>query len=308
MPRNIGVLWDSEVDWEGETPFKKDYMDDTYQKFSSLASEQEGKVFIAKFSWYSENGLDKAYYFDSGWKKVEGVEVDVVFDKFKFDEKTRELKKEINSELPVLNDFELERICKDKLLTYDFFPELVPETVEADEETVEEFIFEDGKAVVKPIYDFGGNGVEVLEKPLFEEKDDLIVQRFVDSSLGIETLNIEGFHDLRVIVVNGEKQLALVRTPEEGFISNVSRGGSMEFVSVEDLPEKAVEAVDAVVERFQRFEPAVYSVDLIFDKGQKPWILELNSKPGLVFYDDLEIERNKTPLMEKIVEILVSMS
>ncbi|MFQ3275404.1 MAG: glutathione synthase/RimK-type ligase-like ATP-grasp enzyme [Candidatus Nanohaloarchaea archaeon] len=310
MGPTIAVLWDSEVDWDGGKPFKKDYINSSYAVFSQLAEERGAEILIGKFSWYRDNGLEKAYRYRNGeWSKAENVEIDGIFDKFKFGDETVDIKKKMHDDLPVLNSYELEEICKDKLLTYDEFPGRVPETRGASEENVVEMLQEYGSVVLKPRYDFGGKGVRIIDSMKeFEPEDDLLVQRFIDSESGIPELDIEGVHDLRVIVVNGEKAASFVRTPDEGLISNVSRGGSMHHIEVEDIPERAVEIVDEVEDRFSQFGNRVYAVDFIFDENGRPWILEMNSKPGLVFYDDEDVRSWKEPLMEKVVETLIEMA
>ena len=37
---------------------------------------------------------------------------------------------------------------------------------------------------------------------------------------------------------------------------------------------------------FQHYGPRVYSADFAMDENNKPWLIELNSKPGMLFYDD----------------------
>ncbi|MBW2994893.1 hypothetical protein KY312_00935, partial [Candidatus Woesearchaeota archaeon] len=37
--------------------------------------------------------------------------------------------------------------------------------------------------------------------------------------------------------------------------------------------------------RLKRFKPRIYTVDFIFDKNNKPWLMELNSKPGMFGYE-----------------------
>lgn len=305
----IAVLWDSEVDWQGGKPFKKDYMNGSYNVFSDIATRHDSEVVIGKFSWYEDNKLTKGYCFRDGeWVKVENIEIDGVFDKFKFDDETVEIKKKMHSQLPVLNNFELEEVCKDKLKTYEKFPDHVPETRLAERENVEKMLEEDGRVVLKPRYDFGGKGVKVIDDiEDFEPDEDLLVQRFVDSSTGIKDLGIEGVHDLRIIMVNDEPATSFVRTPDEGFISNVSRGGSMHHFEIDEVPEQALKIAEEVDEQFKDLGRRVYAVDLIFDSEGKPWILEMNSKPGLVFYDDEDIRSWKEPLMEKVVENLVEL-
>jgi glutathione synthase/RimK-type ligase-like ATP-grasp enzyme len=306
----IAVLWDSEVDWKGDKPFKKDYMNSSYAVFSKLAEEKDAEILIGNFSWYENGKLKKAYRYTNGcWSKVENVEIDGIFDKFKFDDETIEIKKKMHNDLPVLNSYRLEEICKDKLLTYEEFPDRVPETREATRKNVEVMLDEYGSVVLKPRYDFGGKGVRIIDDiDEFEPEDNLLVQRFVDSESGIPELEIEGVHDLRVIVVNGEPVTSFVRTPDEGLISNVSRGGSMHHIEVEDVPDSALQIFDEVEDKFSQFGSRVYAVDFIFDENGDPWILEMNSKPGLVFYDDESVRSWKEPLMVEVVEKLIEMA
>ncbi|PSG99472.1 MAG: hypothetical protein BRC29_05130 [Nanohaloarchaea archaeon SW_7_43_1] len=309
MGSKVAVLWDSEVDWDGNNPFKKDYVNSSYVVFSEIAEEKGGETLVGNFSWYSDGEMEKAYRFsDGGWEKVENVSIDGIFDKFKFGDETVPIKEKMHEDLPVLNNYELEEICKDKMLTYEKFSESVPEVREATRENVLEMLERFEKVVLKPRYDFGGEGVRIIDSiEKFEAGDDLLVQRFVDSSGGIPELEIDGVHDLRVIIVNGEESTSFVRTPDEGLISNVSRGGTMHNVELENIPEAVYPVIDEVEDVFSSLGNRVYAIDFIFDEEDRPWILEMNSKPGLVFYDDPEVREWKEPLMEKVVETLLEM-
>jgi len=302
MDSTVAVLWDSEVDWDGDNLFKKDYMDSSYVVFSEIAEEKGGQILVGNFSWYSDGEMKKAYQFSDGsWQKVENVSVDGIFDKFKFDDETVPIKKKMHEDLPVLNNYELEKICKDKLLTYE-------KIREATRENVSEMLERFEKVVLKPRYDFGGEGVRIIDSiEELELDDDLLVQRLVDSSDGIPELEVDGVHDLRVIIVNGEKSTSFVRTPDEGLISNVSRGGTMHNVELENIPESVQPVIDEVEDVFGDLGNRVYAIDFIFDEEDRPWILEMNSKPGLVFYDDPEVREWKEPFMERVVETLLEM-
>lgn len=303
----IAVLWDEEVDWEGAKPFSIGHVNTTYEFFSDIAQDLGAEVVIGKFSWYTEGGLEKAYQYNGeSWEKNKDVSIDVVFDKYKFDEESVPVKKQIAEDLEVVNHFSLEEIAKDKLLTYREFPDLVSETREADRDTVSEFIEDDGKAVVKPRYAFGGKGVQVIDDVSeYEDGEDLLVQRFVDSSSGIDSLDINGVHDLRIVVVNGDPKASYARTPDSGFISNVSQGGSMHHIELEKLPEAAHEVVEEIDERFQEFGDRVYGVDMVFDGNGDAHVIEINSKPGLTFYEDEEVKEWKAPYIREVVETLV---
>ncbi|WEL23753.1 ATP-grasp domain-containing protein [Candidatus Nanohalovita haloferacivicina] len=299
--KTIGVLWDEEVTWDGEKPFDGQ-TNEAYGYFSERARDQGVRLVQAQYHWYEDGSLSRGWVYEDGfWSKVENVELDGVFDKFHFDEETKALKKEINNEIGILNDPELEELCKDKLLTYERFLEMMPETRPFSEENVREMLEEYGKIVLKPCYAFGGKGIHIVddEEDLPEIEEDYIVQRFIDSSAGIEGI-VEGTHDLRGIVVNGELKAGYVRY-SDGEISNVSQGGSQHAVSPEDFPEQALEIIETVNDELE-YRPCLFSVDLFFDENGRPWIVELNSKPGIGFYGDEEMKQQLVPVMDALVE------
>ncbi|MFB6199311.1 MAG: RimK family alpha-L-glutamate ligase [Candidatus Nanohaloarchaea archaeon] len=302
---NLAVLWDASVsDTEGD-PFDKEGVEEAYQFFSKEAESRDLQLYLANYKWYKGGELEKAYVLEDGkWRVETDVAVDIVFDKFVFNEETKKLKKQIDREKEILNSPELEEICKDKLLSFKRFPELVPETGNAERSRVKRFLEEDGKAVLKPRFDWGGQGVKVIESLEGFEGGEELVQRFIDSSSGIEELGIEGVHDLRFLVLNGEVQRVLLRTPDEGFISNVNRGGSLQKVEAGKVPERAFEVVEKVDHELKSVGDRFYSVDLIFDENGRPWVLELNSKPALAFWNDEEIAEWKKPVIRQLVRVL----
>lgn len=313
MAERVAVLWDEEVAWGRETPFGDDQeTNQDYEVYTNLARGREMQLFVGHFSWYQDGSLKKAWFFDGDeWVKKEDVDIDSIYDKFKFDDETRELKKEMLDDLPVLNNFKLEEICKDKLLTYQKFSEHVPETRKASEQNIRELIEDFGKAVLKPRYDFGGRGIKVVEA--LEEADeidyseDYVVQGFIDSSEGISELGIEGMHDLRAILIGGEIAEIYVRQPSDGYLSNQHLGGTLTYVPIEDYPESARAILESVEKEFSEFDPSIYTVDLIFDGEGRPWILELNSKPGIGFAREGEQKEFEYPAMKEVVSALESL-
>ncbi|WP_414836539.1 ATP-grasp domain-containing protein [Candidatus Nanohalococcus occultus] len=309
MTVSIGVLWDYEIDHEGDEPMKKDDGNRSYARFSELAADENAEVYMANYRKYSDGKLSESYKWNGeNWERKKDIELDVVFDKFKFDETTVELKKNIQSELPMLNAFGLEEVCKDKLLTYQSFPEFVPETALADKETVRKVLEKDGKAILKPR--FGSEGMEVrlidsLEE--FEPADNLLVQRYVDPSGGTPHFDFEGAHDFRVMIADGEPVACYYRLNEASDLANVSMGGSRKFVDVDEIPETVLDLIETVSNGFSELDHTMYSVDVMFDSEMNPWIIELSSKPGLVF-DDEDSEKRKVPVMEKVIRMLVDMA
>lgn len=302
--KTIGVLWDEEIEWGREKPFES-RIDQTYGLFSEVAEENDVKFFNAKYAWYGDGVLEKAYHWNgSAWEKVRDVELDGVFDKFHFDEDTEKLKRKMQEQVGILNVPGLEKLCKDKLLTYRKFPGLIPETRKAEKEEIEQMLEKYGKVVVKPRYAFGGKGIQIIGSlsELEPVGEDYVVQEFFDSSGGIPGI-VDTDHDLRAIVINGEVVGAYVRYSEDSRVSNLTQGGQKENVPLEDFPESGLDVVEKVSEELSRFEPAVFSVDLFFGDGEVR-IVELNTKPGLSFGDDPELEAMSRRTMERYVEAL----
>lgn len=303
-------IWDSEIEWNRENPFGGERSND-FAYYTEEGKKHDLEIYIANYKWYEDGKLTKAWYWNGEeWEKKQDVEIDLIYDKFKYDESTRDLKKEMAEELPVLNDLELEELCKDKLKTYELFPEWVGETREATRENAEEMFQEQDKLVFKPRYGFAGHGVEILhslddfEEP--EETEAFILQQFIETD-GVEEWGVEGPHDLRTIVINGEIQDGnYVRVPDSGLISNISRGGHQKYIRRDELPDSVVEIIEEMKTRFEKYQPAIFSVDFMFDKEMNPWIVELNSKPGTYFNHpekDEELEKKKIKNILKTLKL-----
>lgn len=305
--QNVAFLWDAEVEWSREKPFEGERSKD-FEKYTEIAHNEGLKVYFAKYKWYSNGKLDKAWYWNGeNWEKLQEVELDGVYDKYKFNNETKDLKQEIFEELPVVNNPELEEICKDKLKTYELFSEHVPETMTATRVNAEEML-EDDKIVFKPRYGFAGHGVEVLEDiSEFEEPEDPelhIIQRFVPTD-GAPMFGVEGPHDLRTIVIDCEIQNGnYIRVPEDGLISNISRGGNQKYVDRDELPESVVEIIEEIKEKFEEFQPSIFSVDFMFDDDGNPVIVELNSKPGTYYHHPVKKKEKELPKIRNILKML----
>jgi len=267
--KTLGVLWDEAVS-PGSRGFSNEKVKSPYKYLGDSADFQ---VVMGNYQDLDSDRLTNGLVYNDGWRHVEHISLDGVYDKFEWNEKTAELKRSLDSRLTVVNPFEVEKVCKDKLQTYRRFPGLVPETQETSNEAVKQFIREYGKAVVKPRFDYGGREVQVLEEiDGFEGREDMIVQRFVDLSKGVPGIT-DGVHDLRALIANGEPIAFLLRTPESGLISNVGRGGSLEKVEEELVPDEVFEILEEVDLSLRSHGDRFYTVDLGFD-GDRFHVLE----------------------------------
>lgn len=302
---NIAVIWDDKEGRWKEKPFEDKNLNIAYSVFSKIAEQKGKRLLITSFESLDDH-LEYAYAYENNeWVKKKDEGFDAVIDKFKLDQETENLKKKLSQEYPVVNNYEVERICKDKYLTAQKFPELMPETLNPTEDNVEKLIKSYGRAVLKPRSDLGGRGIEIIQHVSEAEnigEKNYLAQGFVDTTQGIEKMDFEGVHDLRIIGVNGEPVLSFVRTQEEGLISNVAQGGKINFVELEDIPEKAFEMYEQVEKGFEGYKPRLIALDIAFDTEGDPWLLEINTKPGLKFYGDEETKRRKSVLMNRIID------
>lgn len=130
---------------------------------------------------------------------------------------------------------------------------------------------EQGALVLKPLFGSQGRGLRLIRKP-----DDLpqpgsvagvyYLQRFV----GVER---DGFHDFRLLVVQG-RVIAAMQRHSSHWITNVKRGGRPVAAVVNDeMNTLAVRAAAAVGADFA-------GVDILYAADQRACVLEVNSMPA----------------------------
>jgi len=140
--------------------------------------------------------------------------------------------------------------------------------------------------VLKPRYGSLGKDVIVADRNNLPEKisKNTVVQEFINSSKGIQNIT-DDIHDLRIIITNGKIDHCHVRNPKKGsLIANVSLGGKKKFIPNELIPSSAIKIVKKVDKLLEKYYPRIYSIDFIFDKDHKPYIVECNSSPTIKRY------------------------
>jgi RimK family alpha-L-glutamate ligase len=130
----------------------------------------------------------------------------------------------------------------------------------------------DAALVLKPLFGSQGRGLRLIRKP-----DDLpqpadvaggvyYLQRFV-------AVERDGFHDFRLLVVQGQVVAAMQRSSTH-WITNVKRGGRPVPALVNyEMEALAVRAVTAIGADFA-------GVDILYGADHQPTVLEVNSMPA----------------------------
>ena len=213
---------------------------------------------------------------------------------------------------PIINQPDLERFCGDKVQVAKIFSDISPKTKGINSykeftETVSEWNFDlESKIVLKKNFLYGGQGVNILpikdvNESLYENWQDVLVQEFIDSSVGIDGI-VEGLHDIRVVTINGEPVYTFVRIPKPGsFLANVSQGGTELPLSLDKLPSNLLELVTKINKRLENYKPSILAADFFNSKdGFK--LVELNSRPGV---SNPALSPQDKKFNDRIVQLLV---
>lgn len=246
--------------------------------------------------------------FSQSWEFQEGevietraIKADVIFDKGLFIS---------DGKVPVINCQEINEICTNKYKTFELFGEYCPQTYLVNTETEFDAALEKlpgTKKVVKPIDGLEARNVHIGDNYFLKQQPrsyPLLVQEFLDSSSGIPGI-IEGIHDFRLAILNGEVVHCLVRTPAPGkLLASISQGGELQVVeNLQLIPQTVWEVVEKIDQKMASYGSRFYGIDLAF-VGDKPKIIELNSRVSI--WDNQQHQVFATT-KQKLAEVLVSL-
>lgn len=306
------LILSNKKSWRDNQPFKNEKFYQCYEYFCDLARQNHLQVFSASYLWYDKKKkiFRGAWTFDGKkWKKVLNVRPDIVYDKTSFSDETQSAKNTIGQEFRIVNNPEFTLLAGHKLFASllvpkyfkKYYPARSPESVH---ETLQKI--SGSEIVLKPPLECGGRGVKIIPRKTLASiasTSAMLAQEFIDSSSGIKGI-VKSTHDLRVVFVNNKLIYAFVRKPaQNSLLANLAQGGSMFYVSKQKLPKSLFPIIKEIQNAFSFFDPKIYSIDFMFDQGQRPWIVELNTMPGFFFFSD-EHKKNQKELFLEIINIL----
>ena len=281
--------------WRKAKPFSnKDYQY-SYEYFYDLCKNSGIQMYRASYEWYDykKHVFKHAWVFEGKggrWKKARNITPDLIYDKTKARMEVYYKKELIGKKYPFINNQFFTQLIDDKLTVSLLFSKwckknwLIRNRVE-----LEKFLpkIKTDLVVLKPLIESGGKGIQILDKKNVLKKAILnqpyLLQEFIDSSNGVPGIS-RGMHDLRLVFVNEKNIYAYIREPQKNsFLANLAQGGKLKIVPKNTLPKSLSPVVKKANELFSTFSPRVYSIDFMFDQKKHPWIVELNSMPGLFF-------------------------
>lgn len=303
--------------WRKSRPFSnKKYMY-SYEYFYDLCKKNGIQMYRASYQWYNfeKKVFSHAWIFEEKggvWSKVENIKPDLIFDRTKPNLEQRLNVDNISVDFEVFNNTEFTKIIDNKLNTSLLFSKWSKKNFIVNKNDDLERIMKkikSRKIVLKPIDQSGGANVIIGEKKYVAEKikkekikiNNWIIQEFIDSSKGIPGI-MKGIHDLRIVLVNDDVAYSYFRKPAEGsLLANIAQGGAMEIIPIEKIPNSIFSILERAKDIFSGFENKLYTIDLMFDEDGKPWIVELNSMPGMYFEPGQEKTRESFYL--KLLEL-----
>lgn len=280
-PLNIVVHFE-ESDKMGY-PFNYPTYFESYAQFSVVCAENGARLIICRGNSYLGN-----MQFSSGWE-FDGTELHEVAAPITADLiYLKGLGQTLNVSATdlAINRPEFDVICRNKITTYQAIGKHMVPSYTIDEENWQEVLkkITTDKVVLKPVEGAGGTGVIITDTKTFQYdasqfEEPYLAQDFIDISQGIPGL-VEGPHDLRLILFNGEVKLSFVRLPKEGsLLSNFAQGATAKVIPLQDLPAQTLEIAREVDAQFSSFSPRIYTVDFLFE-GDRAIVGEINSRPA----------------------------
>jgi len=309
--KKVLILFGKSV-WAKSRPFNNpDYMY-SYEYFYNLCRKNRIQMYRASYQWYDykKHVFKYAWIFQSKgahWERVYNIHPDLIYDKTKARLEVYHKKELIAQNYDFINDLNFTRIIDDKFITSVIFKQWSKKNwfVKNLSELKKVLpCLTSTKIVIKPNSESGGSGIQIINKNVALKKAlidrEYLVQEFVDSSRGIPEVS-HSMHDLRLVCVNEKIVYAYIREPKKGsYLANLAQGGSLIIVPLSKLPASLQSIVAYANDIFKTFNPRIYSIDFMFDEKRKPWIVELNSMPGLYFTPE------EKPYMIKMYQELIT--
>lgn len=300
-------------DWSRKIPFTSAATRASFELWHTEGQKRGFDVYRASIQWYDpkKNVFLKSWAYREGqWKKVsKPVKADMVFDKTtsKRDHDLHEVKQHIQQKSTILNVPSFRTILNNKLTQYMLFQEFMPQSILVSKKT--ELIkaikkIKTAQVVAKPLYGVGGQDIRIEKKKDIVRKRlsyPLLLQEFIDGKKGIPNQKQKGLADLRIVYINHKPLFALSRIAKENSLfTNLHQGASATMVKLSDIPRPVHTVSKKIIQRLSVFPHCHYSLDFLFGKNHKPYLMEMNTTPGFDLLNILESKDLEIKNMEKI--------
>ncbi len=198
-------------------------------------------------------------------------------------------------DLEMLNRFDFDEICRDKIKTYEMFNEFSAETYLLNsysdlEKNIDKI--KTDKIVLKPRFWEWCQWIFIIDKDEIKEElycnwSNVLLQEFLDSSCWVEWL-VEWLHEINIFMVNWEFSGWRIKKPAEWNLISSATGASIWkvwWIKQTDVPEKLFEELKKLDSKLTNFPLRLYRADFVYTTNWNYKLIELNSRPGVMHQD-----------------------
>lgn len=303
--KNIVIIYKSD-DWQKKIPISNLNTRKAFEDWYKRGHKVGVKFYRASIDWFDLDNyvFKKAWTFENDkWLKVrKAIRPNLIFDKVsgKYDYELFELKKRISQKVEIFNDPYFRTIFNNKLSQYMILSDFMPQTIVVNSNIETERALKKIKSnlvVAKPLYGSGGFGIMIDEKKVIRSAKleyPILLQEFIETT-GVPGISTKKeVSDLRLVYLNHRIGYALSRIAQRGSLfTNFHQGAQAVLVLPRKIPDNVRKIADEIVKKIGIFPKANYSLDFIFDKSGKPFLVEINTTPGFDLLNTIGTEEIK---------------
>jgi glutathione synthase/RimK-type ligase-like ATP-grasp enzyme len=301
---------------QGEVIFEEEPARIAYEGFSNLVkNKKKRELRIANPDDYDreEKVFKRGVFFDGKEWLIdeEGFRPLGIIDKMQSlrEREYNYLKREIAANFPYINDPDFSLLFSSKLFHVLCFGDLIPRSFLISSSKDADFFLEkieSEKVVVKPLIGSGGEGVRIVDKKDLNLKElvmPVLFQEFIEADA--QSIGMSGeIADLRVVFVGEEISYVCTRVARKGsLMTNFHQGAQVKILDKKIIPVEVLKIIEKIQKQLIPFRKKFFSLDFIFDKKGKTWLVEINTRPGIdLFPSDSFDVRDR--FLEELIELL----
>ena len=281
----------------------------TYSHFFTRAAEENIKMVRTNFAWYDKRRgiFKKGWIHDPilGWTKILEFKPDLIFDKMPLNSQTIPYKQFFSKKKMILNPYSVEALASDKIKTYQKFKEYVPVSIKVNNRAELKKALgriPTDRFVIKPISGANADGVSFYDKSDFTKAKiykNWMVQEFVDPR--------DRARDYRILVAGGKYLHALMRQGGKGtLVSNIATGGKATLLTKKEVPKAVLQQGQKVIKLLEEYPQSLLSLDFMIDKQNNAKMIEMNSKPGFIYYHRIKGMSQLRQIEQALIEMFWS--
>ena len=279
--------------------------------------------------------IERFWHYEDNWKKKEQTcKPQIIFNKTITTEKKEQKKLNLlrKKDTYFFND-KIDGIFSDKYKSFKFLKKTSIPTAPIKENSKSGILkaknnldktlnnhkskkdFDKINYVVKKRKGGGGRGVFKVKLPNIKEKvikklnkKDYILQPYIDYKTGFVYKNKRQNSDLRLTVLKNKLIHAYYRVaPKKEFQSNITKGAKPIFIKKKEIPNEVLKEYKRLKKKITKelsIKHSFYTLDFIKSSNKNLYLVEANSKPGMIWEERKEDKKNIKKMLLSLAKTL----